>query len=253
MISSVEDAPSPRQRRKPKAKGKLRSIWNWIFSTKVRILATGVVGSATIVGTVFVILDNTSPSPAVVNNIDNSTVNQYYGTLATPPDSGPSEPPPNSDCATQEIGKVGQGQVYVTLTEKLSLNDCWSQYLAPVIPGSTLRFLISYRNLTHLVQRNVVVRVILPAKVQLVPNSTRLYDGSYPKGFYVASNDLSEGGLIIGSYDSGATAYVTFSLAVPVGDNVSCGWTDFQPTAIAQPNGMAEFYNRGGLEVVKQC
>jgi hypothetical protein len=251
VTSRIEDGRSHQQKRKARDRGKLRSFLNGIFSTKVRILAAGFAGIVAIAGTIIGILNATgvingpSPSPSVVN--------QYYGTLATPPDSGPSEPPANSDCAAHDMGKVGQGQVYVTLTGKLSSNACWSQYLAPVIPGSTARFLISYRNLSHLVQQKVVLRVILPAGFLLVPNSTWLYDGSYPKGIEDTSNNLAEGGLIIGSYYPAATAYVTFSVAVPFGNKMSCGWNDFHPTAIAQPDGMAEFYNRAGLEVAKQC
>jgi hypothetical protein len=44
----------------PRAKGKLRSVWNWVFSTRARTLAAGIVGFVTIVGTVFGILDSVS-------------------------------------------------------------------------------------------------------------------------------------------------------------------------------------------------
>jgi hypothetical protein len=232
---------------------------NWIFSTKARTFGAGIVGfvttAAAAVGILYSVgvFDNSAPRSSIINNIDNRTINQYYGSLATPPDSGPSQPASNSNCTARGMGTIGQGEVYVTLTEKFSLSSCWSQYLAPVIPGSTVRLLISYRNLSHFVQRNVVVRVELPAGFQVMPNTTSLYNSNYPKGLYVTDNDLSEGGDEIGSYYPGAAAYVTFYLAVPFGDNVSCGWTDFQPTVIAQPNGMAEFSNRAELEVARQC
>lgn len=234
---------------------------NGIFSTRARILAAGFAGLVATAAAIFGILetvgvfDDASPHTSVVNNINNSTVNQYYGTLAGSPDSGPSEPPANSYCgAPLEMGKIGQGYVFVTLTEKLSLSTCWSQYLAPVIPGSIVRFLISYRNLTHLIQRNVVVRVNLPAGFQLVPNSTRIYDpDSGSKGIEDTSNNLAGGGIIIGNYASGAWAYITFSLAVPFDSKMSCGWNDFHPVGIIQPERMAQFYNIADLEVARQC
>ena len=259
MASRVRDAPLRRRKHGLKAKGKLKKFFNWIISTKVRILIAGGAGFVTAAGTVFGILatvgvfDGHPSSPSVTNNFTNSTVNQYYGTLPTPSGFGPSEPPPNSDCGSQGMGKIGEGNVYISLAGKLSPKDCWSEYLAPVVPGSTARFLVGYRDLSHSIQRNVVVRVILPKGYQLEPNSTEFYDGSNPKGLKVANTDLADGGLIIGSYYPGAGAYITFSLAIPFGNNMACGYNDFRPAATVQPNGMNYFYNTVDLRVANDC
>jgi uncharacterized repeat protein (TIGR01451 family) len=232
---------------------------DWIFSTTARILGASFVGAVTVGGTVVAMLaavgafGATPSTPPVTNNFSDSTVNQYYGSLATPPASGPSEPPPTSNCASQGMGTFGYGQVYVGLTAKLSSNDCWSEYLAPVIPGSTVKFLITYRNLTRVVEKNVQVFVILPKGFQLVPNQTYIYNGSWPKGFQDTSNDLDEGGLIIGTYASRAVAYVTFYATVPFGIKMSCGWNDFRPMAFVRPEEMSEYYDTADLRVARQC
>ena len=151
------------------------------------------------------------------------------------------------------MGAVGHGKLYADLAAKLSSNSCWSEYLAPVIPGSRVDFLISYRNLLHAVEKNVVVRVILPKGFQLVRNTTRVYLGSVPKGIKDTSNNLAEGGLIIGSFDSGVGAYLTFYATVPSSIKVSCGWNDLRPMVIVQPEGVPYSYNTADLEVARQC
>lgn len=255
MAYRIENAPF----RRSKPRGRIRRRWDWIFSTKARILGACFVSAVTVGGTVVGMLaavgtfDTIPSTPPVTNNFSDSTVNQYYGSLATPPASGPSEPPPTSNCASQGMGTFGYGQVYVGLTAKLSSNDCWSEYLAPVTPGSTVKFLITYRNLTPAVEKNIQVFVILPKGFQLVPNQTYIYNGSWPKGFQDTSNDLDEGGLIIGSYAPRAVAYVAFYAAVPFGIKMSCGWNDFRPMAFVRPEGLPEYYDTADLRVARQC
>lgn len=252
------ETPASHPRVQVKPRSNLRSIIEKILSTRARTAGAAIAGTVGIVGTIFGIFNagGASETPTSASSVTNNTTNNTYnGPSSAPQGSGPSGPPSNSDCAGRGNDKIGHGtsEVYITLTEKKSPNECWSEYLAPIIPGSTVRFLISYGDASHQIQRNVVVRIILPTGFELIPNTTRLYNTNHPKGIFDTQNDIAKGGVEIGSYYSGAWAYVTFSLAVPFGDGMSCGWNEIRPTVIIQPTKKSAFYNKSILEVAKKC
>ena len=93
----------------------------------------------------------------------------------------------------------------------------------------------------------------MPPKMWLVPNSTYIVNSTYPKGKSDSSNNIINGGLIIGNYGSGANAYVTFSAVVASAGDLACGWNDFRGVGVVHPAGMGEYYNTADLEVGKTC
>lgn len=123
-------------------------------------------------------------------------------------------------------------------------------------PGDVLRYRISYTNTGNTMQKNVVIRDNLPKGMTLVPNTTRLTNDTKPApGALVASNDVVNGGLIIGNYapSTAPLAYVTFEVQVPAAEALKCGNNEFINVGVVRPEGMNEYYNTANVEVNKTC
>jgi len=120
-------------------------------------------------------------------------------------------------------------------------------------PGDTLRHLISYQNTSNGRQKQVVVRDVLPAKMQLVPGSTMLYNNSSPNGVKIASDAVVDSGIIIGNYGPGANAYVTFETTFTSADQLSCGNNEFRTIGYARPQDMNEYFNSSVTTVKREC
>jgi uncharacterized repeat protein (TIGR01451 family) len=192
---------------------------------------------------------NSKPPAAVTNSISNSTVNQYY---AGGPSSSQASSGGSSSCSEPK-SIVGSSTLLVRMEQKALGTPCWTAELAPVSPGAIIRYIITYENLSYSVQHNVIIRASLPPKVSLVPNSTYIYNSSFPKGLLAQDNAVDDGGVIIGNYSSGAGAYVVFSAAVPFGSDLTCGWNDFRAVGVVHPSGLDEFYNTAEIQVDKTC
>ncbi|WP_310964111.1 hypothetical protein [Nocardioides terrisoli] len=145
------------------------------------------------------------------------------------------------------------GAVSVDMTVKTKDTRCWTAELAPVDPGHVVRLLISYKNTSRRVQRQVVVRVHLPTGMRLVPGSTYLADSSHPNGTKIESNDLDQNGLNIGNFGAGANAFLVFKAAVPGADDLKCGWTTLRPIAFVQPEKLNYYWNTASMHANKVC
>jgi hypothetical protein len=158
------------------------------------------------------------------------------------------------DCPSQQL-PGGSGPVLAQIQEEETITSyCWAQYLAPVNPGETLAYIITYENLSKTVQDQVIVRVMLMGSVLLLPGTTKVADGSHPKGISIPSNDVDEGGIDLGNFESGATAYVTFQVAMPGADDLQCGWTTEASKAIVTLEGEAGYhYSYVYADVDKVC
>jgi hypothetical protein len=189
-------------------------------------------------------------SQNVTNNINHSIVNQNYA--GTPVVTKPS-PATTPSCPQELLGTIGSGTLSVVIAQKAPGTPCWTQELAPVTSGTTLRYLITYQNLSRVVQRDVIVRVSLAPHTSLVPNSTYLYNSNNAHGVLYDSNDIKNGGIVIGNYAPGAVGYVVLSVTVPFPENLDCGWNDFRAVGVVRPRGLDEFYNTVETEVDKVC
>lgn len=138
-------------------------------------------------------------------------------------------PPSNSNsaaCLKQEDAVTRKAKWTVNMEDQSpALYPCWTQILSPVNPGTTVTYLMTYVNRTKRVQYHVAVKALLPSGVLLVPNTTSIFNTSFPNGTPDSSNYITQGGIIIGSYDPGATAYVRFAAGLPGPLAVRCGWT----------------------------
>jgi hypothetical protein len=187
--------------------------------------------------------------------------NWPFGTGA--PSSSTHIPQPNAKvaatCPTPRAGTgtlpVNQASAPVTvrLLAQASTSRTWDAYLAPVMPAATVRYLLEYRNGSRTDQDQVILRTNLAPDTLLRPDSTCLYDESNPEGLLVVSNDVSQGGLNVGNFGPGATAYLMYSLAMPPTGDIACGNTTITTVGVAHPHGMNEFENSAQVNVGKSC
>ncbi len=90
-------------------------------------------------------------------------------------------------------------------------------------PGETVDYLIQYKNTGDTQQDNVVVKDTLPAGETYVDGSSVLGNTKTPDGAKISDN-VTKGGVNIGSYAAGANAWVIFSAKVADNDSLpTCG------------------------------
>jgi uncharacterized repeat protein (TIGR01451 family) len=120
-------------------------------------------------------------------------------------------------------------------------------------PGDTLRYVISYQNTSNAQQKQVVVRDVLPAKMQLVPGSTMLYNSSNSGGTRIDTDNIAAGGIVIGNYGPGANAYVIFEATFAPADQLACGNNEFRNMGYVRPEGMGEYFDSAVTTVKREC
>ncbi len=87
-----------------------------------------------------------------------------------------------------------------------------------------MEYLIGYKNTGNTVQSNVVIRDVLPKNVTFVDGSAKLTNAGNQNGMQIDGNSLVTKGIGIGSYDTGANAYVQFRAKVTAdGKALNCG------------------------------
>ena len=90
--------------------------------------------------------------------------------------------------------------------------------------GDIVDFQIGYSNTGNTVQKNVVVKDILPAGLTYVEGSTYVKNGTNPNGIKVSDNLTKSTGINIGDYSPEAAAYIKFSAKVNANDSLpKCG------------------------------
>lgn len=80
--------------------------------------------------------------------------------------------------------------------------------------GDKVEFRIEYKNTSSKQQDGVTIKDILPSNLKYVDGTTVLENSSHSKGATATHNYLVEDGTKIGSYGSGANAYIYFTAEV---------------------------------------
>jgi uncharacterized repeat protein (TIGR01451 family) len=187
-------------------------------------------------------------SPQVINSINHSTVNEYLN----PPAVAGGSSAAASRCSKVKV-RVGSGSVGVLMDAEAAGDGCWIQQVTPSSSDVVVRFLLTYENVSRAVQRNVIISTVIPPGMTLIPGSTFLYDTDNPTGLLDHSSNIGDGGIIIGSYDPGAWAYVVFSLEVPSPEALTCG-TDYLPvTGQVEVPGGRLYRNTAIVAVTRNC
>jgi len=186
--------------------------------------------------------------PQVINSINHSTVNENL----TPPAVAESSSETAPKCLKVKV-KVGSGSVGVLMDAKATGNGCWIPQVTLSSSDVVVRVLLTYENVSHSVQKNVIISTALPPGMTLIPGSTFLYDTDSPAGITDRSNNIGGGGIIIGSYDPGAFAYVVFSLEVPSTEALACGTNYLPVTGQVQASGGRIYRNTAIVTVTRKC
>ena len=101
-------------------------------------------------------------------------------------------------------------------------------------PGETVDYLIQYKNTGDTQQDNVVARDTLPTGETYVDGSTILGNSKTPAGAKISDN-VTKGGVNIGSYAPGANAWVIFSAKLADNANLpACGDNKLTNTATVE-------------------
>ena len=120
--------------------------------------------------------------------------------------------------------KVKMNKPAYTIAKQVALpGGQWAKNVTAQ-PGQTLSYSLSFKNTGNTTLNNVVIRDQLPARMKIVPGSTKIYNSNHPNGV-AAGNDaiVGNGGINIGSYNAGSNAYVIFKASVDQVDKLNCG------------------------------
>lgn len=128
----------------------------------------------------------------------------------------------------------------------------WSSDRSPLAPRDYVNLLLTYRNSSTKIQRDVDVWTALRSDIELVPKSTMIYNSNYPNGLEAGTEAIGSNGILIGSYAPGAVAYVRFSVVLPAG-SLSCGESVLHPAAFVRPAGMSAHQKSATVTVYKRC
>lgn len=148
------------------------------------------------------------------------------------------------------LARVKVPGVKVVKEVRVKGENTWSQSNTAK-PGATLQYRISYQNTGNTNQDNVVIRDALPAGFKLVPNTTVLTTTQGTNNYN--SNNIDNGGIVIGSYAPGGGARVQFDVTTPAESALNCGVNNFRNIGVARPANMNEFFNTADTAITRVC
>lgn len=102
-----------------------------------------------------------------------------------------------------------------------STDRTWKDFVDAKV-GDKVEFRIGYENTSDKTQSVVAIKDILPANLKYIDGSTILRNNNHRKGARVIEDSIVTNGIRIGSYDSGANAYIYF-LAEVVDEDLDQG------------------------------
>jgi hypothetical protein len=92
-----------------------------------------------------------------------------------------------------------------------------------ILPGARISFLVAYKVGVKL-ENNLAVRVYVDnPNISLVPDSTYIFNSSFPNGTPDTSNHVDSNGITVGNYSPHAGGYVR--LILQLGSSFGCGTT----------------------------
>ncbi|MGB4420597.1 MAG: hypothetical protein WBI29_02250 [Candidatus Saccharimonadales bacterium] len=134
--------------------------------------------------------------------------------------------------------RIQADQPNFTVSKQVRLNGTkdWKK-TESVDPGDSVDFLVTYQNNGTTRQNDVVVSDTLPNGMTYIADSTYIVNSTNPDGLRVSNNIVTKGGINIGDYNAGATAYVKFSAKVAVNDSLPrCGANNLNNVATVRTN-----------------
>lgn len=119
-------------------------------------------------------------------------------------------------------------------------DDKWFKNSINAQIGDIVEIQFEYRNMSDTdVHSNVAVRDVLPANLQYISGSTKLYSTNYPDGVSIDQDNIVTNGIGIGNYGPQANAFIRFrakvvDVGMANGANEIVNWSQVQAGADEQ-------------------
>ncbi|MBR0133740.1 DUF11 domain-containing protein [Candidatus Saccharibacteria bacterium] len=114
-----------------------------------------------------------------------------------------------------------QPNLEISKEVKILGTDTWSEKVTAKA-GETVRYRIHVKNSGNTTLKNVVVRDILPAGLTYVKGSTTIVNTAHPKGVALSDGIVTDNGINLGDYASGAGAWLYFNATVDKAVSEKC-------------------------------
>lgn len=128
----------------------------------------------------------------------------------------------------------------------------WTESITTT-PGTNSEWRIEFKNTGETQLQDVVVLDEVPAGLTVVPNSVKLYNGSNPNGYTYPSSAVQNNGrqvnVNIGTYNSGANAFVLFKTKAPSTEEIVCGVKEYKNVAYVTPKDSGSLSDGASLKV----
>ena len=121
-------------------------------------------------------------------------------------------------------------------------------------PGQKVNYVLAFKNTGSTNLNNVVLGDQLPKGVTYDANTTEYYS-SATDGKWVASssNNVTVGGVNIGTFAASGNAYLRFTATLPAAKDLKCGVNEFVNTGFAKPEGFDTISDTATVTVNKEC
>lgn len=121
-------------------------------------------------------------------------------------------------------------------------------------PGQKVDYVLAFKNTGSTDLKNVVLGDQLPKGVTYNTDTTEYYS-SATDGKWVPSpsNNVTVGGVNIGTFASGGNAYLRFTATLPDAKNLKCGANELVNTGFAKPEGFTTIDDTATVTVNKEC
>ena len=114
-----------------------------------------------------------------------------------------------------------QPNLEISKEVKILGTDTWSEKVTAKA-GDTVRYRIHVKNTGNTMLKNVVVRDILPTGLTYVAGSTTIANTAHPKGVALSDGIVTDKGINLGDYDTGAGAWLYFNATVDKAVSEKC-------------------------------
>ncbi len=232
---------------------RLWSLDNKLQFWGIVLAALGVVGGSVIVPIMFSGGGNSARIGTNTGQVNvGGTVNNY---VTQENDPNPNGPHVQSNSCPQVPGASQSSSTTSIdlLVRPYENGECWARATTVGLTPSTIEFEIAYTNTSKMLQKDVVLGVKLANGLTIVPGTTYLASDSSPNGQHLDTDAIDTSGVVIGSYDPGANAFLAFRAETPSVGDLHCGSNRLRTIATVQPRGLNYFYNTADIDLTKTC
>lgn len=117
--------------------------------------------------------------------------------------------------------------------------------------GDTLEYMFTFKNVGTTKLNDVIVGDNLPPNMTYIKGSTILKSTAFPNGKTITSDNIVSGGVNVGNYDPGSTAYVKFQ--AKINSDLKCDNYSFKNVGIVTATGLVPVYNTALTHVNMTC